>query len=141
MLIFNTKQGWKPLCDFLGVPVPVVPFPQKNARDVRSLTAFWLHVAAADILWFLMMVPVAVVYVMKTLLVRSLWWLVSSLYDAAIFVHLTLPTWTRHVDVGLIQAKSPLPGILGSLFFLGMLALVQYGSQYAYTEVYSVTDG
>jgi hypothetical protein len=29
LLIFNAKQGWKPLCEFLGVPVPAnnQPFP------------------------------------------------------------------------------------------------------------------
>jgi hypothetical protein len=25
--VFNAKQGWKPLCDFLEVPIPDVPFP------------------------------------------------------------------------------------------------------------------
>jgi hypothetical protein len=23
-------QGWQPLCDFLGVPVPEAPFPRTN---------------------------------------------------------------------------------------------------------------
>ena len=33
--IFNVKQGWKPLCDFLGVPVPAdCPFP--NVNDTKS---------------------------------------------------------------------------------------------------------
>ena len=32
LLIFNVKQGWKPLCDFLGVPIPAnnQPFPHVN---------------------------------------------------------------------------------------------------------------
>ena len=30
LLIFNVKEGWKPLCDFLGVPVPDKPFPRAN---------------------------------------------------------------------------------------------------------------
>mmetsp|Transcript_56815 Transcript_56815/g.124256 ORF Transcript_56815/g.124256 Transcript_56815/m.124256 type:complete len:354 (-) Transcript_56815:84-1145(-) len=30
LLVFNLKQGWKPLCDFLGVPVPDIPFPQRD---------------------------------------------------------------------------------------------------------------
>ena len=70
VLVFNTKQGWKPLCDFLGVPVPRQPFPQKNARDTRSLTAFLLHCASADIAMLLMMTPIAVVYGIKTVKVR-----------------------------------------------------------------------
>ena len=26
----KVKDGWKPLCDFLGLPVPSVPFPRVN---------------------------------------------------------------------------------------------------------------
>lgn len=33
LLVFSPKDGWKPLCDFLGVPVPAVPFPRVNSRD------------------------------------------------------------------------------------------------------------
>lgn len=30
LLIFNVKEGWAPLCDFLGVAVPQEPFPRTN---------------------------------------------------------------------------------------------------------------
>lgn len=30
LLVFNVKQGWKPLCDFLEVPEPQEPFPRIN---------------------------------------------------------------------------------------------------------------
>jgi hypothetical protein len=30
LLEFEVSQGWQPLCDFLGVPVPEVPFPRTN---------------------------------------------------------------------------------------------------------------
>ena len=30
LLIFEVKQGWEPLCKFLGLPVPSVPFPRVN---------------------------------------------------------------------------------------------------------------
>ncbi|EJU05222.1 hypothetical protein DACRYDRAFT_113399 [Dacryopinax primogenitus] len=30
LLVYNVKEGWEPLCAFLGVPVPTVPFPRKN---------------------------------------------------------------------------------------------------------------
>jgi hypothetical protein len=33
LLTFNVRQGWEPLCDFLGVPVPDEPFPRTNDRD------------------------------------------------------------------------------------------------------------
>ena len=30
--IVDFKKGWKPLCEFLGVPVPDTPFPHKNKK-------------------------------------------------------------------------------------------------------------
>lgn len=33
LLIFEARQGWEPLCDFLGVPVPDVPYPRTNSRE------------------------------------------------------------------------------------------------------------
>lgn len=30
LLVFNVKQGWKPLCEFLGCDVPSTPFPRAN---------------------------------------------------------------------------------------------------------------
>ncbi len=38
LLVFNVADGWEPLCDFLGVPVPDEPFPHKNQRQ-----EFWEH--------------------------------------------------------------------------------------------------
>ena len=31
LLVYNVKQGWKPLCDFLGCDVPSTQFPRANA--------------------------------------------------------------------------------------------------------------
>jgi hypothetical protein len=33
LLEFNVKQGWAPLCKFLGVPVPDLPFPRMNDTE------------------------------------------------------------------------------------------------------------
>jgi len=33
LLVFSPKEGWAPLCSFLGVPVPKEPFPRVNSRD------------------------------------------------------------------------------------------------------------
>jgi hypothetical protein len=33
LLEFNVGQGWKPLCDFLGVPAPAAPFPSVNSTE------------------------------------------------------------------------------------------------------------
>ena len=30
LLVFNVKQGWDPLCDFLDVEAPNEPFPRSN---------------------------------------------------------------------------------------------------------------
>jgi hypothetical protein len=32
LLVFEVKQGWEPLCTFLGVPAPDEPFPRTNDR-------------------------------------------------------------------------------------------------------------
>jgi len=38
LLVFNVKQGWKPLCEFLGCEVPSTPFPRANVAhsDTKS---------------------------------------------------------------------------------------------------------
>lgn len=33
LLVFDAKQGWEPLCGFLGVPVPATPFPKTNSTE------------------------------------------------------------------------------------------------------------
>lgn len=33
LLVFDVADGWEPLCRFLEVPVPTVPFPHANDRD------------------------------------------------------------------------------------------------------------
>ena len=32
LLVFQVKEGWDPLCRFLGVPVPATDFPRTNDR-------------------------------------------------------------------------------------------------------------
>ena len=32
LLVYNVKQGWKPLCDFLECEVPLVAFPHENVK-------------------------------------------------------------------------------------------------------------
>jgi len=46
LLIYEVKQGWGPLCTFLNVPVPAVPFPHKNdaktlQRQLKLLSFFY----------------------------------------------------------------------------------------------------
>lgn len=39
VLIFNAKQGWEPLCKFLGKPVPSEPFPHVGSGESWTATA------------------------------------------------------------------------------------------------------
>lgn len=42
LLLFQVKDGWAPLCAFLGVPAPDGPFPRTNDRS-----EFWDRVSGA----------------------------------------------------------------------------------------------
>jgi hypothetical protein len=33
LLVFDVRQGWAPLCAFLGKPVPSSPFPRTNSKE------------------------------------------------------------------------------------------------------------
>jgi Sulfotransferase domain len=36
LLVFDVREGWEPLCNFLGVEMPDGPFPRLNeAREMR----------------------------------------------------------------------------------------------------------
>ena len=44
LLTFNVKQGWKPLCEFLDVPVPEgIPFPHVHTRAKLEGEMFFLR--------------------------------------------------------------------------------------------------
>ncbi|GII89217.1 sulfotransferase family protein [Sphaerisporangium siamense] len=47
LLVYDVRQGWPPLCAFLGVPVPDEPFPRLNDRQTfgRLLRRFMLRTA------------------------------------------------------------------------------------------------
>ncbi|MFV8755340.1 sulfotransferase family protein [Nannocystaceae bacterium ST9] len=49
LLVFDVKDGWAPLCAFLGVPAPDEPFPHLNdtaefQRNIRRLRGVWIGV-------------------------------------------------------------------------------------------------
>jgi hypothetical protein len=33
LLVFDVRQGWEPLCRFLGKPLPSTPFPRTNSKE------------------------------------------------------------------------------------------------------------
>ena len=40
LLVFEAKQGWEPLCKFLGVPVPSIAYPRVNTtEDFQTMNA------------------------------------------------------------------------------------------------------
>mmetsp|Transcript_7537 Transcript_7537/g.17718 ORF Transcript_7537/g.17718 Transcript_7537/m.17718 type:complete len:99 (-) Transcript_7537:51-347(-) len=49
LLIWDVKEGWEPLCRFLGHPVPAVPFPHVN--DAAALKVALGAVRWMTILW------------------------------------------------------------------------------------------
>ena len=43
LLVHSAKEGWAPLCGFLGVPVPDAPYPRTNSKE-----EFFEHMKKAD---------------------------------------------------------------------------------------------
>lgn len=42
LLVFEVKQGWEPLCKFLGKPVPDQPFPHVNdTQGFKDMVRFY----------------------------------------------------------------------------------------------------
>lgn len=49
LLVYDVKDGWEPLCHFLGVPVPNVPFPRSNSGNhFHNMKAITLREAVSD---------------------------------------------------------------------------------------------
>jgi Sulfotransferase domain len=47
ILRYRVQEGWTPLCNFLAVPVPDIPFPRSNdSRELQELgqQAWWTAV-------------------------------------------------------------------------------------------------
>lgn len=62
LLVYEVKQGWEPLCAFLGVPVPSAPFPRVNdTQEVRRAVRVMQGMA-----WILLLSPLW--------LGLALWW-------------------------------------------------------------------
>lgn len=48
LLVYEVSQGWTPLCELLGQPVPNKPFPHANERqEWRQMVAFVSRMNAA----------------------------------------------------------------------------------------------
>ena len=41
LLVYEVKDGWKPICDFLDKPIPEIPFPYKNkTKNMGHMSRF-----------------------------------------------------------------------------------------------------
>lgn len=67
LLVFDVREGWRPLCEFLGVEVPDKPFPYLNeAREMRRrLLGLVAFSAAAPVLAMVVCAAVAVFLVWR----------------------------------------------------------------------------
>jgi hypothetical protein len=58
LLVFAVKDGWEPLCTFLGVPVPEESFPRVN-----DTAEFKKRVVAATVIsWILLLAPISIAF-------------------------------------------------------------------------------
>jgi hypothetical protein len=57
LLVFDVKQGWAPLCAFLGAPVPEGEFPRVN--DAKQFQGYTTR--ATVVSWVLLLVPLAAI--------------------------------------------------------------------------------
>ena len=64
LLVFNVKQGWKPLCDFLGCDVPDAPFPHIKVNDAKALAQLKRQFQIAVYAW----IPLVVIALGSTAL-------------------------------------------------------------------------
>ena len=39
LLVFDVREGWEPLCTFLDLPIPDIPFP--NVNDKRQIQVIY----------------------------------------------------------------------------------------------------
>lgn len=57
LLVYNVKEGWEPLCNFLNVPVPAEPFPHLNDRVLMQRAMRWgpvmLLLVVGILLWLM----------------------------------------------------------------------------------------
>ena len=65
LLIFQAKEGWEPLCEFLGVPAPDTPFPRSNSGAQLS-RIFYAFEFVADywvlLISVMLLLPIGLLY-------------------------------------------------------------------------------
>jgi hypothetical protein len=51
LLVYHVKDGWEPLCEFVGVPAPDGPFPHINDRKTTRRMYLAARVAPKTKTW------------------------------------------------------------------------------------------
>ncbi|EJU05223.1 hypothetical protein DACRYDRAFT_74382 [Dacryopinax primogenitus] len=69
LLVYNVKEGWAPLCTFLGVQVPNKPFPRNNETKDMHKRFLLMRIMGAGC-WIL---ELGAVYLVLRMLWRSGW--------------------------------------------------------------------
>jgi hypothetical protein len=62
LLIFDVKQGWEPLCKFLGMPIPNVSFPNTNDANEMKRRILKLNLAGYALFLTVILLLVGVLY-------------------------------------------------------------------------------
>ena len=72
--VFNVKEGWKPLCDFLGVPVPSpnVPFPKFNDTKTFNQMMKRLRLFGAALIYGLPVTIAVLGFIFRDSIIRYL---------------------------------------------------------------------
>merc|ERR1712176_630922 len=72
LLVHEAKDGWKPLCDFLGVPVPGEPYP-KAPNDRKSMKRVFgaMEVLGKYFVPILVIVLIALVSIARVCIAKS----------------------------------------------------------------------
>ena len=66
LLVFDVREGWGPLCDFLGVEVPVKPFPHLNeTREMRHRLFGLVALSAATPVLAVAAITTAVAFIIR----------------------------------------------------------------------------
>ena len=65
LLVFEVKEGWGPLCKFLEVPVPNIPFPNTNDTAQMKKRLRGVKIAAYSLILGVPTVLAAIVYFTK----------------------------------------------------------------------------
>ena len=67
LLVFNVKQGWKPLCEFLGCDVPSTPLPRVNVAHsdtkIKISNSWKTERSVAFVIFFVVVLLAAVLVV------------------------------------------------------------------------------